>query len=150
MRREEEGNRIENVRGEGIREATEILPVRSELQGDDEGSKQIKSILDERDGKSGWDWRREGLIRTLRKGLPRFVVFIMCDEVAAGASTVCGMAGDRRKEREEEKDGGDGAGRRGGEGGGGRRAGGGREEESGEKMRTNDDKRGGGRLDETR
>ena len=50
MRREEEGNRIENVRGEGIREATEILPVRSELQGDDEGSKQVKSVLDERGG----------------------------------------------------------------------------------------------------
>ena len=103
MRREEEGNRIENVRGEGIREATEILPVRSKLQGDDEGSKQIKSILDERDGKSGWDWRREGLIRTLRKGLPRFVVFIMCDEFADGASCAGGMAGKIEKERETKR-----------------------------------------------
>ena len=45
------------------------------------------------------------VIRTLRKGLPRFVVFIMCDEDADGASAGGGMTDygeEIKKERRKE------------------------------------------------
>ena len=87
------------------------------------------------------------MIRTLRKGLPRFVVFIMCDEDADGASAGGGMTdyGEeiKKERRKEELKCGDG------DGGQARRWMAGRRE-SGEKMRTNDDKRRGRRLCQTR
>ncbi len=78
---------------------------------------------------------RQEMRHTLRKGLPRFVVFIMWDEVDWGGSAA-GMAGERENEEERQRKGG----RAGEKGGGGTRGGWRREEESGEKMRTNDDK----------
>ena len=41
-----EEDRRRDVRGERIGETPEVLPVGRELQGDDEGRKQVQSVLD--------------------------------------------------------------------------------------------------------
>lgn len=68
------------ARSEGMGEGLEELLVGPELEGDDEGCEEVESVL------SREDWVRRALdddeaASTLRKGLPRFVVFIMWEEV---------------------------------------------------------------------
>ena len=73
-----------------MREGTEELFVRAKVQGDDKSGKKIQSILGDimRNIKKGKDREVQGAAVTLRKGLPRFVVFIMCDEDAGGSSAI--------------------------------------------------------------
>lgn len=53
------------------------MPVRGKLQGDDERCEQVQRVLEGMGIMVRYGWRQVRGVHTLRKGLPRFVVFIM-------------------------------------------------------------------------
>lgn len=91
-RKEKQGD----ARGERIWEGPKELLVCRELEGNDEGREEVEGVL-----KSGEEVGQAHTFgvkrRTFRKGRPRLVVFIMCEEDACGEASYCCIVRGRRK-----------------------------------------------------